>query len=96
MQTLTTQVAAIQPAKYFDLPDAKCYKVNIAENLESWARNFAEESGLLEEIPENVRPYFNYASWARDARQNGHIWAIDLFEDAIAVFYRKTDEAEGD
>jgi len=88
MPTLINQITSIQPDMLFDLSDTKRYTVNIAENLESWARSFAEKSGLLEKIPDNVRPYFNYAAWARDALQNGDILALDLFEDAIAVFYR--------
>ena len=63
--------------------------VNIADNLESWAKKFGVHSGLLHEIPDNVRPYFNYAAWARDALQKGDIWVLDLFDDAIAVFYKK-------
>ena len=63
--------------------------MNIAENLESWARKFGKQTGLLNEIPESVLPYFNYAGWAQDALQNGDIWVLDLFEGAIAVFYKK-------
>lgn len=58
-----------------------------AKNLASWAKNFAKTSGLLRDIPENVRPYFDYAAWARDAKQNGDIWVIDLDDDEIAVFF---------
>ena len=61
-------------------------KLGTAESLTSWAKNCAEQSGMLEELPENVRPYFDYAAWARDAEQNGDIWIIELYEDEIAVF----------
>jgi antirestriction protein len=65
--------------------------VNISENLESWAKNFGAQSGLLHEIPESLRPYFNYAGWARDAQEHGDIWALDLCEGGIAVFSRKRE-----
>ena len=69
--------------------DFGSYHVDITEDLESWAKNFGVQSGLLHEIPESVRPHFNYAGWARDALQNGGIRFFDLFEDAIAVFYKR-------
>ena len=61
-----------------------------AENLASWAKKFFETSGLLRQIPDDVRPYFDYAAWARDAEQKGDIWVIELYDDEIAVFFSLT------
>ena len=83
MQGFTTQSASS-----LDLPFNGCC-FNISKNLESWARDFAERSRLLDEVPKRARPYFDYASWARDALYNGDIWIIELSRDEIAVFYKK-------
>ena len=63
--------------------------VDISENLESWAKKFGVQSGLLHEIPEDLLPYFNYASWAQEVRERGDIWVLELFDEAIAVFYKR-------
>ena len=57
-----------------------------AKNLASWAKNFAGISGLLRDIPDSIRHYFDYAAWAQDAVQKGDIWIIDLYNE-IAVFF---------
>lgn len=38
-----------------------------------WAAEYLEESGTLESIPENLRNYFDYAAYARDARLGGDV-----------------------
>src|SRR5262245_28452984 len=40
---------------------------------EDWAHEYLDSSGLLESIPENLRYYFDYEAYARDARLNGDI-----------------------
>lgn len=53
------------------------------DSLEDYVENYLEETGQLNEIPENLRYYFDYKSFARDLRfdlitieLNGktHIW----------------------
>lgn len=43
-------------------------------NIEEWAEQWLEDAGSLSEIPENLRYYFDYASWARDCELGGDIW----------------------
>jgi antirestriction protein len=38
-----------------------------------WAENFLAKIGMLEQIPENLRGYFDYAAYARDARLGGGV-----------------------
>lgn len=55
-------------------------------SLEAWAENFAEETGMLAEVPEALRRYFDFEAWARDCALNGEIWTIDTSE-GVAVFW---------
>lgn len=73
-----------EPQKALEAFDS--YNAGAGKDLTSWAKKFAEASGLLHKLPETVRPYFDYAAWARDAVQNGDIWVIELYDDEIAVF----------
>ena len=65
-----------------------CY-AGTAENLASWAKNFTKTSWGGRKLPERVRPYFDYATWARDAARNGDIWVVELYDDEIAVFFSR-------
>lgn len=49
---------------------------------EAWAEDYAESTGLLDGIPENLRYYFDFEAYGRDARLNG-----DLFEQDGHWFY---------
>lgn len=43
-------------------------------NSESdWAADWLEQTGALESIPENLRYYFDYEAYARDAQINGDV-----------------------
>ncbi len=47
-----------------------------------WAEQYADDTGLLESVPENLRYYFDFEAYGRDARCNG-----DLFENDGHWFY---------
>ena len=42
---------------------------------EDWAEEFLEDIGGLDEMPQNLRCYFDYAAYARDAGFNGMVFA---------------------
>lgn len=42
----------------------------------AWAEQFLEDTGGLSEIPENLRYYFDFDAYARDARLNGDVTFI--------------------
>ena len=54
------------------------------DSPEDWAANFLEDTGMLNEIPENLRYYFDYEAYARDAalgdisfcNVDGETWAF--------------------
>lgn len=43
------------------------------DSPEDWAEEFLSDTGALESIPENLRYYFDFAAYARDARMGGDV-----------------------
>lgn len=41
------------------------------DSPEHWAEDFLNDTGTLSEIPENLRQYFDFKAYARDAEQGG-------------------------
>lgn len=46
-----------------------------AASPEDWAGDYLEETGALAEVPEHLRNYIDFASYARDAGYNGMVFA---------------------
>jgi antirestriction protein len=46
-------------------------------SLASWAESFLEETGTLKDVPESLRNYIDFESWADDAQMNGDIFSIE-------------------
>ena len=42
------------------------------EDMEDVAREYAEETGLLDSIPENLQSYFDFEAYGRDMSFEGH------------------------
>ena len=49
------------------LEEARDAYAGTYESEESWAEDFLEQSGELNQIPERLRYYFDFAAYARDA-----------------------------
>jgi len=47
----------------------ECY-AGSADNLEDWCHDFLDETGVMDQIPENLRFYFDVARYARDMEIN--------------------------
>lgn len=45
---------------------------------EEYAENYIEETGLLDEMPENLRYYFDTEAFARDMILNGDITELTI------------------
>lgn len=52
---------------------------------EAWANDFAENTGMLESVPENLRYYFDMAAFARDAEMGGDV-TFSRGDDGVHVF----------
>lgn len=56
---------------YDAFDDAYCGE---AESEEDFAYGFVEDHGLLNEVPESLRVYFDYEAWARDLFSSGYVF----------------------
>jgi len=56
------------------------------ESAEAFAENLIEETGALEQMPENLRYYFDYEGYARDLQLGGDITCIEL-DTEVAIFW---------
>lgn len=56
------------------------------DTLKDWAEDWAEEGGLLEDVPLSLRDYFDWEKWARHQEQDW-IFTIDA-EPGLYVFQR--------
>lgn len=52
----------------------------------AWAESFLEESGQLERIPEELRTYFDFEAYARDARLGGDVSFVRV-DGQLHVFF---------
>lgn len=57
----------------------------VFDSLEAWAEEYAESTGLLESVPENLLYYFDLERYARDCEINGDIFSVRI-EGGLAVF----------
>lgn len=63
---------------------AGCYK-----NEEDWAYEFLDETGALKDMPDNLRSYFDYEAYARDARLGGDVVFVEVSYDECHVFWNR-------
>ncbi len=47
------------------------------DSLEDYAANVAEDTGALENVPESLRCYIDFAAWGRDMEYGGDIFTIE-------------------
>lgn len=58
------------------------------ETLEDWAEQYLENSGVLRDLPETLRYYVDFESWAQDAELNGDILALECLG-SVHVFWSR-------
>ena len=57
------------------------------DSLGDWAEHLLEDMGTLKEVPESLRGYIDFESWARDAELNGEVYALEQGS-KVHVFWR--------
>lgn len=57
---------------------AECYAGEF-RNATEFAEHFAEETGLLNEMPDNLRSYFDFEAYGRDLLMGGDVWQENGF-----------------
>jgi antirestriction protein len=48
------------------------------DSMASWAESFLEDTGSLKDVPESLRNYIDFESWADDAEMNGDVFSIEV------------------
>lgn len=59
------------------------------DDLESYADQFLEDTGELNQIPKHLRYYFDLKAYARDLELNGDVFTIDSKNGNVHVFYNQ-------
>ncbi len=57
------------------LEDAQDAYSGTIDTVDGWAEDYIESTGALESMPENLRYYFDYEKFARDAESGGTTFA---------------------
>jgi len=57
----------------------------VFSTLEDYAIDYMEQSGILSEVPETLRNYFDFARFGKDCEVSGDIWTA-RGEDGLHVF----------
>ena len=47
-------------------------------SLADWAEDHLEDTGGLENVPESLRSYIDFARWARDLEMSGDIFSVEV------------------
>jgi antirestriction protein len=58
-----------------------------AWSVREWAEEWANDTGILDGIPEDLRNYFDYDAWARDGFMSGDIYLLEEKDGRIHVFH---------
>ncbi len=74
-----------QDASIEEAREAYC---GIYEDEAEWAEQFLEDTGDLNEIPERLRPYFDFEAYAYDADLNGDVHFVPRGGSVLVFFNR--------
>lgn len=78
---------------YNDIDDVENSIDNIytywnVDDMEDVAREYVEETGYLQNVPDNIAQYFDYESFGRDMSFDGTwIWFGEYNQNVICVYY---------
>jgi antirestriction protein len=57
--------------------------------LTAWAEQLMDDTGQLNALPANIRGYFDFEAFARDAELGGDILAINTNDGLTHVFWAR-------
>jgi antirestriction protein len=57
------------------------------DSIEAWAEQYIDDAGALKDMPENLRGYFDYEAFARDAELGGDIVTFETSDGQVHVFW---------
>jgi len=67
--------------------DAEDAYMGSARTGVEWAEEWADSVGLLNDMPEDLRYYFDYAAWYRDGCLSGDIYPLTTSDGMVHVFH---------
>ena len=70
-----------------DVEDAEDRYLGCADSLTEWAEQYADDTGMLDGIPSDLRYYFDYEAWMRDATLGGDLHVIRTPDGRVHVFH---------
>jgi antirestriction protein len=54
---------------------------------EDWADQYLNDTGVLSDLPETMKWYFDYEKYARDCELNGDVIFVEMGYNSVHVFY---------
>ena len=70
-----------------DVDDAEDRYLGYADSLTEWAEQYADDTGMLDGIPSDLRYYFDYEAWMRDATLGGELHVVSTPDGRVHVFH---------
>ena len=69
------------------IEEAQDHYLGSAWTVREWAEEWANDTGILHGIPEDLRYSFDYDAWARDGMLSGDIYALTEKDGYVHVFH---------
>ena len=70
-----------------DVEDAEDRYLGCAFTLTEWAEEYADDTGMLDGMPSDLRHYFDCDAWMRDAMLGGDLHAVHTPDGMVHVFH---------
>lgn len=58
-----------------------------AETVRDWAEQYIDDTGMLDEMPESLRYYFDTEAWLHDAQLSGDITVVPIGLTRVVVLH---------
>jgi len=85
-------VGAALVSHFGEIEDAKRaleeQQAGSGSSLADWAEEFLLDTGQLERVPENLRPYIDFEKYADDLELSGDIFTVEI-DDTVHVFWSR-------
>ena len=70
-----------------NVEEARDAYMGCAWTAAEWAEDYADQTGMLDAIPDDLRGYFDYSAWMRDACLSGDLYVLTEDDGTAHVFH---------